>query len=236
MILHTIVLQATQIIIDTAAQTTPAAAVAENQELSLWYLIKEGGPLMIPLAICSIVALYVFIERLMAIRRFSSAPDDFVQRLKPMIQHGEIEKAKQFCSMQDSSIARIIHKGLSRIGKPFDVIEGSMEGVADREIYNMETRVPMLATIADIAPMFGFLGTIAGMIQMFYNVNTHGFSLESISSGIYTKMVTSAVGLIIGIFAYMGYKYLMAKIDKNINMIEIQTSDFIDALYEPVSK
>lgn len=236
MIFQNIVLQATQIIIDTVAQAATPAAPAAPQELSLWYLIKEGGPLMIPLAICSVVGLYVFIERFMAIRRFSSAPDDFVQRLKPMIQHGEIEKAKQFCQMQDSSIARIIYKGLSRIGKPFDVIEGSMEGVADREIYNMETRVPMLATIADIAPMFGFLGTIAGMIQMFYNVNTHGFSLESISSGIYTKMVTSAVGLIIGIFAYMGYKYLMARIDKNINMIEIQTSDFIDALYEPVSK
>ncbi len=222
-------------------QTNPSVAVATATEaaqntasLSLGYLLREGGPLMIPLALCSLIGLFVFIERYLAIRRYGSAPEDFVAQIKPMIQKGQLKKASEYCQKYDNSLSRIIQKGIARIGKPFDVIEGSMENVGAREIYKMETRVGILATIADIAPMFGFLGTIAGMIILFYNVNQHGFSIESISSGIYTKMVTSAVGLIIGVFAYMGYKFLTARIERNINKIEIQSSDFIDCLYEPV--
>ncbi len=229
--MYTILLQATQTVQTTVAQNAEA-----QPELSLGYLLREGGPLMIPLALCSLIGLFVFIERYLAIRRYGSAPDDFVLQLKPMIQKGQLNKAADYCSHYDNSLARIIRKGISRIGKPFDVIEGSMENAGSREIYKMESRVSILATIADIAPMFGFLGTIAGMIILFYNVNQHGFSIESISSGIYTKMVTSAVGLIIGVFAYMGYKFLTAMIERNINKIEIQSSDFIDYLYEPANK
>ncbi len=230
-----ILLQVTQTIADTTAivQSAAPAATSTAPELTFWYLIKEGGPLMIPLAICSLIGLFIFIERYLAIRRYGNAPDDFVAQLKPMIQKGQFQKAQDYCARYDNSLARVISKGIARIGKPFDVIESSMENVGARELYKMENRVGILATIADIAPMFGFLGTIAGMIILFYNVNTHGFSLESISAGIYTKMVTSAVGLIIGVLAYMGYKFLMARIDRNVNKMEIQSSDFIDCLYEP---
>ncbi len=226
--MYSLLLQVNQV-----AQTTLGNTTENTPELSLGYLLREGGPLMIPLALCSIIGLFVFIERYLAIRRYGSAPDDFVAQLRPMIQKGQLKKASEYCAKYDNSLSRIIQKGISRIGKPFDVIEGSMENAGAREIYKMENRTSILATIADIAPMFGFLGTIAGMIILFYNVNQHGFSIESISSGIYTKMVTSAVGLIIGVFAYMGYKFLTAKIERNINKIEIQSSDFIDCLYEP---
>ncbi len=228
-ILNILLQIATEASTSNVVNTSSSAA----PELSVWYLIREGGPLMIPLGICSLIGLFVFIERAIAIRRYGSAPDDFVAELKPLIQRGQLQKAQDYCAKYNNSLSRVIQKGISRIGKPFDVIESSMENVGAREIYKMENRVGILATIADIAPMFGFLGTIAGMIILFYNVNTHGFSLESISSGIYTKMVTSAVGLIIGVFAYMGYKYLNARIDRNVNKMEIQSSDFIDCLYEP---
>ncbi len=219
--------------VSNTAQAVATSTTEAAPSLSLGYLLREGGPLMIPLALCSIIGLFVFIERYLAIKRYGSAPDDFMLHIRPMIQKGQFAKATEYCKKQDNSLARVIQKGIARIGKPFDVIEGSMENVGAREIYKMENRVGILATIADIAPMFGFLGTIAGMIILFYNVNQHGFSLESISSGIYTKMVTSAVGLIIGVFAYMGYKFLTARIERNINNMEIQSSDFIDCLYEP---
>ncbi len=228
-----------QTVTQTGVDTLQAAANAAPQqapptELSFWFLIKEGGPLMIPLAICSIVALYIFIERLIAISRLSGSKEDVSIHLRPMIKKGDFDNAKHYCQRVNNSVSRMLEKGIARIGKPYEVIENSMESVAEREIYKMESGVGILATIADIAPMFGFLGTIAGMIQLFYNVNTHGFSLESISSGIYTKMITSAVGLIIGILAYMGYKFLNRRIDQNINRMEIQASDFMDCLYEPI--
>jgi len=127
----------------------------------------------------------------------------------------------------------MIDKGLSRIGKPIDHIEKSMENAGKLEVYQLEKNLSMLSTIAGIAPMFGFLGTIAGMIILFFNIQHQGFSIEGIASGIYTKMVTSAVGLIIGLLSYVAYNYLNAQINKNVNRMESAAVEFLDILHEP---
>ncbi|MBN8670684.1 MAG: MotA/TolQ/ExbB proton channel family protein [Chitinophagales bacterium] len=217
--------------IDTVA--TAADAVAKKEEISLWYLLMQGGVLMIPLLICSVLLVYVFAERLMAIKRASSFDPTFMSRIREHVTDGNLQAAKSLAKNTQGPIARMIDKGLSRIGKPIDHIEKSMENAGKLEVYQLEKNVSMLSTIAGIAPMFGFLGTIAGMIILFFNIQHQGFSIEGIASGIYTKMVTSAVGLIIGLLAYVAYNYLNAQINKNVNRMESAAVEFLDILHEP---
>ena len=216
---------------DTAIKM--AAPVAEPEKISLFYLLREGGVLMIPLLICSIVMVYVFLERFMAIRKASVIDATFMSRIREQVTIGNLQSAKSLCKNTDSPIARIIDKGLSRVGKPIDIIEKSMENTGKLELYKQEKNVSILSTLAGIAPMFGFLGTIAGMIILFFNVQHQGFSLNAIAQGIYTKMVTSAVGLIIGLLSYMAYGYLNAMINKNVNKMEAASVEFLDILQEP---
>jgi biopolymer transport protein ExbB len=216
---------------DTVA--TAADAVTKKEEISLWYLLMQGGVLMIPLLICSVLMVYVFAERLMAIKRASSFDPTFMSRIREHVTDGNLQAAKSLAKNTQGPIARMIDKGLSRIGKPIDHIEKSMENAGKLEVYQLEKNVSMLSTIAGIAPMFGFLGTIAGMIILFFNIQHQGFSIEGIASGIYTKMVTSAVGLIIGLLAYVAYNYLNAQINKNVNRMESAAVEFLDILHEP---
>jgi biopolymer transport protein ExbB len=209
---------------------TPASTI---EELSLWYLLKEGGILMIPLLICSILAVAIFIERFIAIRKAGNTSPDFILRIKEKISEGNISGAQSLCQSFEGSIPRVISKGVRRIGKPIDHIEKSMEQTGKLEVYQMEKNLGILSTIAGIAPMFGFLGTIAGMIILFFNIQHQGFSIEHIAGGIYTKMVTSAVGLIIGLLSFVAYNYLNAQINKNVNKIETAASDFLDLLHQP---
>lgn len=218
--------------IDTAAKTA-GAATAEPEKISLFYLLREGGVLMIPLMLCSIVLVYVFVERLSAIRKASVVDASFMSRIREQIMSGNLNAAKSLAKNYNSPVARMIDKGISRIGKPMDHIEKSMESAGKLEVYQMEKNLSILSTIAGIAPMFGFLGTIAGMIILFFNIQHQGFSLENIAGGIYTKMVTSAVGLIIGLLAYVAYNYLNAQINKNVNRMEAAAVEFIDILQEP---
>jgi len=211
----------------------PAAQQAPEQ-LSLWFLIKEGGILMIPLGICSILAVYYFFERFFAIRKAGKTPADFMLRVKEKITEGNIQGARSLCRNYEGALPQIIGKGISRIGKPIDHIEKSMENTGKLEVYHMEKNLGVLHTIAGIAPMFGFLGTIAGMIILFSNIQqTNRFEIGVIAGGIYTKMVTSAVGLIIGLMAYMAYNYLNALINKNVNKMEIASNELLDMLHEP---
>lgn len=216
---------------DTVA--TAADAVTKKEEISLWYLLMQGGVLMIPLLICSVLMVYVFAERLMAIKRASSFDPTFMSRIREHVTDGNLQAAKSLAKNTQGPIARMIDKGLSRIGKPIDHIEKSMENAGKLEVYQLEKNLSMLSTIAGIAPMFGFLGTIAGMIILFFNIQHQGFSIEGIASGIYTKMVTSAVGLIIGLLAYVAYNYLNAQINKNVNRMESAAVEFLDILHEP---
>jgi biopolymer transport protein ExbB len=227
MSLLTLLLQA-----DTALQAAAATAPSE-EKISLFKLLREGGVLMIPLLLCSILMCYVFVERLMAIRK--AAPDDtqFIHKVREQVSEGNLKGAKSLCRNTATPEAKMIEKGISRIGKPIDQIERSMEATGKLEIYQLEKNLSILNTIASIAPMFGFLGTIFGMMILFFDIQHKGFELNSFAGGIYTKMVTSAVGLIIGVLSYIGYKYLNAQINRAVNRMEAATTEFLDILQEP---
>lgn len=217
---------------DTAVKAVTAAATPPPETISLFHLLQEGGALMIPLLICSIIMVYVFVAKLQVIRKASINDVSFMDRIREQVQSGNLNGATATCKKNNTPVAHIIEKGISRIGKPTDHIEKSMENAGKLEVYHLEKNLSVLSTIAGIAPIFGFLGTIAGMIILFFNVQHQGFSLETIAGGIYTKMVTSATGLIIGLLAYMGYAYLNAQIDKNINRMETAAVEFLDIVQD----
>ncbi len=219
--------------IDTTLKGVANATTTPAEKISLFNLLKEGGVLMIPLLLCSLLLVYVFVERLLAIRKAAVLDPNFMSRMRDYITDGNLPAAKSLSKNTNSPIARMLDKGLNRIGKPIDNIERSMENTGKLEVYKMEKNLSILSTLAGIAPMFGFLGTIAGMIILFFNVQHQGFSLETIAGGIYTKMVTSAVGLIIGLLSYVAYTYLNAQINKNVNKMEEATVEFLDILQEP---
>lgn len=219
--------------LDTATQAVTTVEANSAEELSLIYLLKEGGVLMIPLLLCSILMVYVFLERLFAIRKAARVEPTFMARIREHVTDGNLTAAKNLAKTTSGPLARIIDKGLSRIGKPVDHIEKSMENTGKLQVYELEKNISILSTIAGIAPMFGFLGTIAGMIILFFNIQHQGFSIENIAGGIYTKMVTSAVGLIIGLLSYVAYNYLNAQINKTVNKMEAASVEFLDILHEP---
>jgi biopolymer transport protein ExbB len=219
-----------QIPLDSAVTVSSA-----DQSISVFDLAVKGGVIMIPLAIMWVIALYVFIERLITINKSGKIADSFMHNVKELVIKGDINGARLVCSQNDTPIARIIGKGVQRIGKPIENIEKSMENVGKIEIYKMEKNLVILTIIAGIAPMFGFLGTIAGMIQTFFNISiTSDITLGTIAGGIYVKMITSAAGLMIGIMAFIGYSYLNAQIDKVLNKMEVASAEFIDILHAPV--
>jgi len=164
----------------------------------------------------------------LVIRKASNNDNMFLPRIREQIETGNKAGAINTCKAVNTPLARVIEKGITRIGKPIDYVEKSMENTGKLEIYQLEKNLSILSTIAGIAPIFGFLGTIAGMIILFFNVQHQGFSLETIAGGIYTKMVTSASGLIIGLLAYVGYAYLNAQINKTVNKIEAASAEFLD--------
>lgn len=223
-----------QVATDTALAAPATPIAPAPQSLSLWQLLKEGGVLMIPLVACSVILVYVFFERWSVIRKASNIDPYFVPRIREHLAAGNVAAARSMARTSPGPIARVVEKGLSRIGhvQTHEAIEKSMEAAGRQEVYQLEKNLGILSTISRIAPIFGFLGTIAGMIVLFYNIQTQGFSLESIAGGIYTKMVTSAVGLIIGLLAYMAYDFLNAQINKTVNRIEIASTDFLDAVQE----
>ena len=217
---------------DTSAKHLQDAAAVATEQISLMHLLAEGGVLMIPLLLCSLLMIYVFVERFMAIRKSKVTDASFMARIGDLITRHDIAGARAACRQTNTSLARVVDKGLSRMGKPADHIEHAMENAGKLEVYQWEKNLSILSTLAGIAPMFGFLGTIAGMIILFFNVQHQGFSLETIAGGIYTKMVTSATGLIIGLLAYVGHAYLNAQINKNVNGLESASVDFLDMISE----
>jgi biopolymer transport protein ExbB len=218
---------------DTAKKIVDAAGSSVS-EMKLFDLIKEGGVLMIPLALLLALAIFFFFERLIAINKASKIDDNFMNIIRDHVVSGNVSAARALAKNTNNPVAKMIDKGLQRIGKRIDEIEKSMENVGKLEVYKMERNLSMLSLVYGIAPMFGFLGTIFGMLQLFYNINQSGeFTPSAIAGGIYTKMVTSAAGLIIGLLAYVGYNFLNAQINKNINRMESSTAEFLDILQEP---
>ena len=226
-----------QVLLDSAKirdSLERAAQLTAQQKESLWDIFQRGGPLMIPLACLLVIAIFFFIERLIAINKASKVDDNFMNIIRDQIVSGNVSAARSLAKNTNNAVARIIDKGLQRIGKPIEAIERSMESIGKLELYKMERNVSILSVIGYIAPLFGFLGTIVGMFQLFYAIASTGeYSISNIAGGIYVKMISSASGLIIGIFAYVGFRYLNSQIDKTTNKMEVASADFIDILQEP---
>lgn len=226
-----------QVLIDSAKIKDSLARVAQTvaqQKESLFDILIKGGPLMIPLAILLVIAIFVFIERYLAIKKASKVDDNFMSIIRDHIVTGNISAARSLAKNTPTAVGRMIDKGIQRVGKQIDAIERSMENVGKLELYKMERNVAILSVVGYIAPLFGFLGTIAGMFQLFYSIASTGeYSIGAIAGGIYVKMISSASGLIIGIIAYIGYRYLNSQIDKSTHKMEAASAEFIDVLQEP---
>lgn len=202
--------------------------------LSLGELLGMGGWLMYPLIGLLLLAIFFFVERLIAIRKAGTIDQNFMNHIRDHIVNGNVSAARSFAKNTNNPVARIIDKGIQRIGKPIDIIEDSMENVGKLELYNLERNLSVLSLVYGIAPMLGFLGTIIGMLQLFYSISATGeFTAASIAGGIYTKMITSAAGLIIGMLAYIGYNFLNSQIAKVTNRMEASAAEFMDILQEP---
>ncbi len=215
-------------------QKAIAGVSTTTEKISLLTLLDKGGWIMYPLYLLLIVSIFVFIERLIAIKKASKIDENFMMVIRDHILNGNVQAARSMTKNNSNPVAKMIDKGIQRIGKPIDAIEKSMENVGKLEMYSMEKNLSILTLIAGIAPMFGFLGTIIGMVQLFYGIASTGeYTLNTIAGGIYTKMITSATGLIIGMIAYIGHNYLNTQIDKTANKMEAASSDFIDVLQEP---
>ncbi len=216
----------------TTAQTGGEGEVS----LSFWELALKGGWIMIPIIILSILAVYIFFERYFAISRASQTDLNFMNKIKDYIHDDKIESAQTLCQSIDSPVARMIEKGIQRLGRPLDDITAAIENVGKLEISKLEKGLPILATAAGAAPMIGFLGTVIGMIQAFYDMANAGNNIDItlLSSGIYTAMVTTVGGLIVGIVSYLAYNVLVAKVEKVVYQLEANTTEFMDLLNEPV--
>lgn len=220
---------------DTIALSQSAAATTEVADLSVWQLCIEGGFIMIPLAILALVAIYIFFERVIAIRRAAHEDRSFMQRIKDYIIDGELESARRLCSQTGTPYARLIDKGISRIGRPMNDVLVAIENTGNIEIARLGKGLPWLATTAAGAPMLGFLGTVMGMVEAFYNLASAGSSanIDVLAGGIYEALVTTVAGLIVGIIALFAYNYLVARINGIMNILEAKTMEFMDLLNEP---
>lgn len=201
---------------------------------SVWGLLSRGGPLMIPLGILFALAVYFFIERLMVIRKSGKIDENFMNIIRDHIVNGNVSAARSLAKNTNTPVARMIEKGVQRIGKPIDAIEKSMDNVGKLEMYKMEKNLSMLSVIARIAPLFGFVGTIVGLVLLLKEFATiSNPSISQIADAMYIKLITSATGLIIGMLAYLGHSYLDTQINRTGNLMEAASSEFIDVLQEP---
>ncbi|MDQ4139006.1 MAG: MotA/TolQ/ExbB proton channel family protein [Bacteroidota bacterium] len=209
------------------------AAGNADPELSLIDLLLKGGWVMIPILILSIISIYIMAERYVAIKRASQNPDSFMNQVKGLILRHDLQGALLLCGQTRTPIARMIEKGIKRIGQPLKDIETSIENVGKLEVTKLEKNISILGIIAGIAPMLGFIGTIIGVIKIFYAISASGdFGIAQISGGLYTKMVTSAAGLIVGIIAHVGYHYLSLMVDRVVFKMENNAIEFTDLLQE----
>ena len=219
-----------------ATNVAIASPEAEEIRLSLWELAKEGGWIMVVLAIFSVIAVYIFSERFITINKASKRDDNFMNVIRECMINGKLEEAKDLCRQTDTPISRMIEKGISRIGKPLNDIQTAIENVGNLEVSKLEKGVALIGMISGAAPMLGFLVTVTGMIRAFYDMSMAGnnIDIELLSAGIYEAMVTTVGGLFVGILAYIFYNIIVSKIDKVVNLLERKSIELMDLLNEPV--
>ena len=223
--------------VDTTA-IAPAAATSQEMNFSLIEMATKGGWLMLVLLVLSIMAIYIFGNKWWMIRKAGKIDKNFMKDIHDMIYDGKIKSALALCQRYDSPIARLVEKGIERIGRPLPDIQAAVENMGNVEVARLEKGLPMLATISGGAPMIGFLGTVSGMIQAFFRMSTAGNNIDItlLSGGIYEAMVTTVGGLFVGIIAYFGYNYLTSQISNLVFKMESTTIEFIDMLHEPAGR
>ena len=221
----------------TLLQATEAVAT-ETAKMGLWELFNKGGWLMWVLLLLGGFTIFIFVERFLAIRKASMLDMHFMNRIRDYIYDGKIDSAVNLCTKTDTPIARMVEKGIERLGRPMNDVQTAIENVANLEVSKLENGLPFLATIAGGAPMIGFLGTVMGMVQTFMDMSAAGGTVDMalLSGGMYIAMVTTVGGLIVGIPAYFGYNYLVARIEKVVFRMEANSIAFMDILNQPVQK
>ncbi len=212
------------------AVTAPAP-----QPMSILDMCLQGGWLMIPLLLLSLMSIYILVERTLVIRRASRQDASFMHRIRDYIHSGDLDSARNLCRSNGTPYARLIEKGISRIGRPMNDVLVAIENTGNIEVSRLEKGLPWLATTAAGAPMLGFLGTVIGMVQAFYDIASSGqtSSISTFADGIYTALVTTVAGLIVGVIALFAYNYLVARINKVMTQLETKTMEFMDLLNEP---
>lgn len=222
-------------VIDSLGTATPVEAVQVAEELSYMELATKGGWIMIVLGILSIIAVYIFIDRYIAIQKAGKNQDSFMQNIKSFIKEGKIDQAIDSCRTNSSPLSRMIEKGILRIGRPLNDVNTAIENVGKQEVAKLEKGVALLATIAGGGPMIGFLGTVTGMVRAFFDMANAGNNLDVtlLSQGIYEALVTTVGGLIVGIIGFFAYNILVSRINNLVSTLESKTTEFMDILNEP---
>ncbi|MCY7408934.1 MAG: MotA/TolQ/ExbB proton channel family protein [Chitinophagales bacterium] len=233
----TLLLQISQTAIDSVTQSATTFQNATPAEpLNFLTLLMKGGWIMVPLGVLSLLAVYFAIERFLVIRKASRIDQNFMSSIRDHLLNGKMDAAQSLCRNTNTPIARLLLKGIKRIGKPIKEVESAVESEGKLEIYKLDKNMNYLGIIAAIAPMMGFVGTIAGVIKIFYTISIEkNISIDIIAGGLYEKMITSAAGLLIGIFAYVCFNILNSMVDRVSYMLEQNAVDFIDLIQEPTA-
>jgi len=211
--------------------------VSTETQMSILDMLIKGGWVMIPIALLSVIAIAIFIERWITLHRASSDPQELIERVREFIRHDDIQGALTYLETENTPISRIIKRGLERLGRPITDIQEAVQAAGKHEAYELEKRTDILASIATIAPMLGFLGTVTGMIKAFQQIqNLQGNVNPSVlAEGIWEALITTAAGLVVGIIAAFAYNFLINRINRLVNDMERSATDFIDLLQEPIS-
>ncbi|MDD2799606.1 MAG: MotA/TolQ/ExbB proton channel family protein [Bacteroidales bacterium] len=222
-------------VVNGVAASLPEAAKAPVAEMNFLDLAIKGGWIMIPIALLCILSIYILIERILFIRKAGKEESSFMNRIKDYILEGKIDSAIKLCQQTDTPAARMIEKGISRLGRPMNDVLVAIENVGNIEISKLEKGFSIVATASAGAPMLGFLGTVTGMVQAFYDMANAGSNADItlLSAGIYQALVTTVAGLIVGIIAMFAYNYLVARVDGVVHQMETKTMEFMDLLNEP---
>ena len=224
---------------DTLAGGTPTLTpVSGEAQMNLWDMAVKGGWIMLVLALLSVACFYIFFERLAYIRKAGKEDPLFMERIRDYIRTGEVKSAINYCRITNTPSARMIEKGISRMGRPVADVQAAIENAGNIEVAKLENGFPVIATVSGGAPMLGFLGTVTGMVRAFWEMANAGNNIDItlLSGGIYEAMITTVGGLIVGIAAMFAYNYLVVRVDKVVGQMEARTMDFMDLLNEPVQK
>jgi biopolymer transport protein ExbB len=223
-------------VLDSASKALSVnPSISSPEKLNFLDLLMKGGFVMLPIALLFFIGIFIFIERFLALRVAGRSDNNLLFAIRQNMVSGNIESAISICRKTNSPISRMLNKGLMRVGKPIKEIEGAIENTGKIEVSKLEKNISVLGIIAGISPMLGFVGTIVGVIKIFYNISlADNISIGLVADGLYQKMITSASGLLVGILAYLGHHILNMMLDRVVLKMETESIDFIDLLEEPV--